>query len=120
MKKVYPYLDNPWGINYNTQKENRNFLKEIDNFINQKQYVRITLLNWNEDGLKEIEGELTSGSITKDSTSTVRRTCALNCSVNGTEYDIEDANMDFAINKKIYIEIGIKNHFPHKHHLHQQ
>ena len=110
MKKVYPYLDNPWGINYNTQKESRNFLKEIDSFVNQKQYVRITLLNWNEDGLKEIEGELTSGTITKDSSSTVRRTCSFNCSVNGTEYNIEDANMDFAINKKIYIEIGIKNY----------
>lgn len=110
MKKTYPYLDNPWGINYNTQQENKNFLKKIDNFLNQKQYVRITLLNWNEDGLKEIEGELTNGSLSKDGTSSVRRTCTLQCSVNGGDYDVDQANMDFAINKKIFIEIGIKNY----------
>lgn len=110
MRKTYPYLDNPWGINYNTQQDNANFLKQIDNFVNQKQYVRITLLNWQEDGIKEIEGELTNGSLTKDSSSTVRHTCSLNCSVNGGEYDIEQANMDFAINKKIYLEIGVKNY----------
>ena len=57
MKRVYPYLNNPYKNNINTQNEQQDFLALIDEFVNQKQYVRITLLNWNEDGIKEIEGE---------------------------------------------------------------
>lgn len=110
MKKVYPYLDNPYRNNINEQTERQQFLSKIDDFINQKQYVRITLLNWQENGIKELEGELTSGSITKDGASTIRRTCTFSCSVNGGEYNVEDMKMDFAINKKIYLEIGIKNY----------
>ena len=110
MKRVYPYLDNSYKNNINTQTEQQDFLALIDDFVNQKQYVRITLLNWNENGIKEIEGELTSGSLSKDGASTVRRTGTLSATVNGSEYDVDDADMDFAINKKVFIEIGIKNY----------
>ena len=110
MKRVYPYLNSPFKNNINTQNEQQDFLALIDEFVNQKQYVRITLLNWNEDGIKEIEGELTNGSLSKDGSSTVRRTGTLSATVNGTEYNVDDADMDFAINKKVFIEIGIKNY----------
>ena len=110
MWKTYPYLDSSYGIDLNTAEKNENFLAKIDNFVNQKQYVKITLLNWQEIPLKEIQGELTSGSIVKDGTSAVRRTCTLQCSVDGESYTVEDGNMDFAINKKVYIEVGIKNY----------
>lgn len=109
-KKTYPWLDSPYRNSWNDQKARKDFLAQIDNFVNQKQYVKITLLDWNEMPLKEIEGELTSGSISKTSSSSVRRTCQLQASVNHEEYSIEDANMDFAINKKIYLEVGVKNY----------
>ena len=110
MRKEYPYLQDSWYEDANSQRQRRNFLATIDNFLNQKQYVRITLLNWTEEPIKEIQGELSSGTISKDGSSSVRRTCQLSAAISRGEYDVEDADMDFAINKKIFIEIGIKNY----------
>lgn len=110
MRKEYKYLQDPWYEDANGQKERRNFLALIDSFVNQKQYVKITLLNWSEEPLKEIEGELSSGTLSKDGSSSVRRTCQLSATVSRGEYDVEDSEMDFAINKKIFIEIGVKNY----------
>ena len=110
MRKEYPYLQDSWYEDANSQKQRRNFLATIDNFLNQKQYVRITLLNWTEEPIKEIQGELSSGTISKDGSSSVRRTCQLSAAISRGEYDVEDADMDFAINKKIFIEIGVKNY----------
>ncbi len=113
MRKNYPYLLDTAFEDANGLKQKTNFLQEIDNFINQKQYVKITLLNWNEEPIKEIQGELSGGSISKDGSSSVRRTCSLTAIVDRGEYNIEDSKMDFAINKKIYIECGIKNYSKH-------
>lgn len=110
MRREYPYLQSPYYENEISAARRKNFLATINNFVNQKQYVRITLLNWNENPIKEIEGELTSGNITKDGSSSVRTTCSLQASVNGGDYTVEDGKMDFAINKKIFIEVGIKNY----------
>ena len=110
MRKEYPYLQDSWYEDANSQKQRRNFLATIDNFLNQKQYVRITLLNWTEEPIKEIQGELSSGTISKDGSSSVRRTCQLSAAISRGEYDVENADMDFAINKKIFIEIGVKNY----------
>lgn len=110
MRKEYPYLQDSWYEDANSQRQRRNFLATIDSFLNQKQYVRITLLNWTEEPIKEIQGELSSGTISKDGSSSVRRTCQLSAAISRGEYDVEDADMDFAINKKIFIEIGVKNY----------
>lgn len=110
MRKEYPYLQDSWYEDANSQRQRRNFLATIDNFLNQKQYIRITLLNWTEEPIKEIQGELSSGTISKDGSSSVRRTCQLSAAISRGEYDVEDADMDFAINKKIFIEIGVKNY----------
>lgn len=110
MRKNYPYLLDTTFETVNGQIQKTNFLQEIDNFINQKQYVKITLLNWNEEPIKEIQGELSGGSISKDGSSSVRRTCFFTAVINRGEYDVENSQMDFAINKKIYVECGIKNY----------
>lgn len=110
MRKSYPYLQDSYYEDANSQVQRRNFLATIDDFLNQKQYVKITLLNWEEEPLKEIQGELTSGTISKDGTSSVRRTCSLGATISAGEYDVENSEMDFAINKKIFVEIGIKNY----------
>lgn len=110
MRRYYPYLEDSYYEDANSQRQRRNFLAEIDSFVNQKQYVRITLLNWQENPIKEIQGELSSGTMSKDGSSSVRRTCQLTASVNGGDYNVEDGEMDFAINKKIFIEIGVKNY----------
>lgn len=110
MRRKYPYLESPYYEDENGAKKKREFFATIDKFVNHKQYVRITLLNWVENPIKEIAGELTSGSISKDGASSVRTNCQLQASVNGNEYSVEDGNMDFAINKKVFIELGVKNY----------
>lgn len=110
MRKRYPYLQDSYIENENEALERRNFLSKIDSFVNQKRYVKITLLNWQEEPLKEIEGVITGGSMTLDGSSAVRRTCTMTTAVDATSYDIEDADEDFAIDKKIYLEIGMVNY----------
>ena len=110
MRKNYPYLLDTTFENKNQEMEKTNFLQEIDNFVNQKQYIKFTLLNWDEEPLKEISGEIISGSLTKDGSSSIRRTCNCTTSIDPKTYNVEDANMDFAINKKVYLEIGVKNY----------
>ena len=109
MRKTYPYLyDNYQTVN--EQVVRQELLSKIDNFVNQKRYVKMTLLNWNEEPLKEIEGDISTGSMTLDGSSSVRRTCTLTAAVDAGSYDVEDAEMDFSIDKKIFIEVGIKNY----------
>lgn len=110
MRKSYPYLQDSYYEDANSQRQRRDFLSTIDNFVSQKVYVKITLLNWEEEPLKEIEGELTSGTITKDGSSSVRRACQLGATVSRGEYTVENTEMDFSINKKVFIEIGLKNY----------
>lgn len=110
MKRVYPYLQDSYYEDYNTQKGRMNFLKQIDQFVNQKQYVKITLLDWQENPIKEIAGEITSGSLTKDGSSAVRVTGNLAATFSVGSYTVEDANADFSLGKKVFIEIGIKNY----------
>ena len=107
--KDNPYLENPYVYNLNAEQDKRHYLAQLDNFINQKQYVNITLLDWHERPIKEIDGIISSGSITKDGNSSVRRSCSLSCSVDGGSYNVDDLNMDFSLNKKVFIEIGVKN-----------
>lgn len=110
MRRQYPYLQDSYVETESGALEKREFLAQLDTFINQKRYARLTLLNWKEEPLKEIQGEIVSGNISKDGSSSVRATCSLTTSVDTTSYTIGDANMDFAENKKIFIEIGIKNY----------
>ena len=107
--KDNPYLENPYVYNLNKEQEKRGFLSQIDNFLNQRQYINMTLLDWHERPIKEIDGIISSGSISKDGSSSVRRTASLSCSVDGETYNVDEIEMDFSLNKKIFIEIGVKN-----------
>lgn len=109
MHKQYPYLQDSYIYQTDVEQEKRNILAEIDNFLNQRQYVKITLLDWDEEPIKEIEGEISSGTLSKNGDSPIRRTCQLTCAVDARSYSVDDGKADFAINKKIFIEIGIKN-----------
>ena len=113
MYKQYPYLQDSYIYQTDVEREKRNILAQIDSFINQRQYVKITLLDWDEEPIKAIEGEITSGSISKVGDSPIRRTAQLTCAVDARSYSVDDGKADFAINKKVFIEIGVKNETPH-------
>ena len=110
MRRSYPYLNDSYVVDENERLEKREFLSKLDGLVNQKRYARLTLLNWKEEPLKEIEGDVSGGTINLDGSSPVRRTANLNVAVSAGTYNIEDSQEDFAINKKIFIEIGIKNY----------
>lgn len=110
MRLNYPWLQDPYYESENEKFSKREFLKSIDNFLNQRQYVKITLLDWNSEApLKSIEGDIVSGSLTKEGSGAVRRAGNMNCAFSREEYNVDSLKMDYSLNKKIFVEIGIKN-----------
>lgn len=86
------------------------FLAEIDNLQIKTQFVKITLLDWLENPIQEIQGMVTSGNENLDGQSAMRRSANLVVQISNEELsDITNVNNLFSINKKIYLEIGYKN-----------
>ena len=98
MKKRYEYL------------KDADFLKELDFSHLKEQYAKITVLDWLENPIQDIQGIVTGGSINIDGNSSIRRTCTLSVYVHEDGY-VGVTNIDnlISMNKKIDLEIGIKN-----------
>ena len=97
-KKSYPYLND------------ENFIKDIDFQHLQNQYIKLTLLDWNENPITEIQGMATGGSLSLNGKSAVRRTCSLNMIIQDDQNAAITKNKNLiSIGKKVYLEIGIKN-----------
>lgn len=98
MKRNYVYLNDS------------DFLEKINSDRQQTQYVKITLLDWEENPIEEIQGLTTGGSISLNGDSAVRRTCNLSMYVYKENYmRITDPNNMISINKKVFLEVGLKN-----------
>jgi len=94
----YPYL------------KNLNFLSTIDTLKIKKQYAKITLLDWDEKPIQEIQGLITSGSLNLTGDSAIRRTGNLSVYLQDESYArISDSGNLFSINKKMFLEIGYEN-----------
>lgn len=86
------------------------FLKLIDTEHLQEQYAKITVLNWEEEPIQEIQGIVTGGTINIDGNSSVRRTCNISVYVDNDEYTgLTSIDNLISLNKKIYLEVGFKN-----------
>lgn len=85
------------------------FLKYFDSIRLKKQTTRITVLDFNENPIREIQGEVTTGSINLDGSSAMRRTCNLTMIAKEAENDLTNINYIISINKKVKIEMGIEN-----------
>ena len=98
MKRNYVYLNDS------------DFLEKVNSDRQQTQYVKITLLDWEENPIEEIQGLTTGGSINLNGDSAVRRTCNLSMYVYKENYmRITDPNNMISINKKVFLEVGLKN-----------
>lgn len=85
------------------------FLKSID-FLNiQTTFVRINVLNKEDLLVAGIEGRATGGNINLNGNSAVRRTGSLTMVADEDTYRITDVQNLISINKRIELEIGIKN-----------
>ena len=94
----FPYLNDPA------------FLKKFDRLKIKEQYVKITTLSFDEKPIETIEGLITGGSITKDGSSGMRRTCNLNLIVNNDELNpSKKIEYILGLNKKIDVLIGFIN-----------
>ena len=97
-RKSYPYL------------KNSSFLKLVDTQHLQNHYVKITLLDWKENPIEEIQGKATEGSISVNGNSSVRRTCTLTMMATSLEeVAISNVKNLISIGRKIFLEIGISN-----------
>lgn len=87
----------------------REFLKELDLTTLKTQYIKITVLDWNENPLQDITGKATGGSINIDGSSAIRRTANLSLFLPDTENNVTNPNHLLSINKKVSVAIGIDN-----------
>lgn len=86
------------------------FLKEIDKQKIKEQYAKITVLDWLENPIQEIEGIVTGGNISLDGKSAQRRTMNLSVYVDDIGYTgITSIDNLISLNKKVRVAIGIKN-----------
>ena len=105
MKKQYPYLN----YDYSDAVSREDFLTSLDSILNKKGRIKITLLDWEENPIRDIEGEISSGSLSVSGESSVQRTGSITCAISCFDYDASSIQADYSINKKVYIEIGLVN-----------
>lgn len=79
----------------------KDFLKRLDQERHKVIYVKIILLNLEGDPIKEIDGQISGGSINVDGKSCVRRTCNLDF--------ITNENVDVMLQTRFSVSLGLQN-----------
>ena len=87
----------------------KNFLKTIDRISLKEEFAKITILNWQERPIEEIQGKVSSGTLNINGNSSLRRTCNLTILIDENNSNITSVKNSLSINKKIKLDIGIKN-----------
>lgn len=104
----YPYYTNMASTVVSI--EDAELLKSIALHPNLTQYVRIHILAMNEtEEVGLIQGRVTSGNISLNSSSPVRRSGSLSLVADQNNCDITNIANIISINKRAKIEIGIEN-----------
>ena len=87
----------------------KDFLKIIDRSSFKEEFAKITILNWQERPIDEIQGKVSSGTLNINGSSSLRRTCNLTILIDENNSNITSVKNSLSINKKIKLDIGIKN-----------
>ena len=89
--------------------QDKRFLEKLDKLHIKEQFIKITVLNWQEEPLQTVQGIAINGSVNLDGNSSMRRTASL--SIFAEEKDNNLANIDhlFSVNKKCKLQLGIVN-----------
>ena len=85
------------------------FLRKLDLENIKTFYVKILVLDKNELPLRAIEGRVSTGSISIDSSSSIRRSGSITFLAEEKDNDLTDVDNLLSMNKKIKILIGIEN-----------
>ena len=83
-------------------------LDALSNMSIRESYVKIELLDWNENFIQEIQGVVTTGSFSFDGKSSMRRTCNFTMVIPDGQDEYELARI-INLNKKFRLYIGYKN-----------
>ena len=93
----YPYL------------KDSSFLMDFAKEKNLEQIVKISILNYNEKTLREVQSHVISGNINIDGNSAIRRTANLTVFIEENEASYMEIGGLFSLNKKVKIEMGFVN-----------
>ena len=85
------------------------FLRKLDLENIKTFYVKILVLDKNELPLRAIEGRVSTGSISIDGSSSIRRSGSITFLAEEKDNDLTDVDNLLSMNKKIKILIGIEN-----------
>lgn len=84
----------------------KTFLQQLDRYQHKTIYAKIISLNFDEEAISEITGNVLNGNISVDGSSSVRRTCNLTLVTEATRIN----EIDWALRTKFKVLIGIENH----------
>ena len=89
------------------------FLKKLDNYTQREVYVKLISLDWDEQAIAEITGNIVSGNISVDGSSSTRRTCSLTVTTDNANADLN--KIYWGLNTKFAVLIGLKNYIDDIH-----
>ena len=97
-------------MSYTSYKNDKEFLRLLDEERIQTHYVKIEVLDMAEKPLTAIQGRCLPGaSINIDGTSNMRRTCSVNFMADEGDNDLTNIDNLLSINKRIAVYEGIEN-----------
>ena len=86
------------------------FLKKLDSLRIRETTIKITILDWAENPIDDIEGLVSSGNLNINGDSAIRRTASLSLVIKEkTSAEMAKFKSLIALNKKVRLEIGYKN-----------
>lgn len=85
------------------------FLQKLDKLNLRVTYAKLVLLTFDESPIREIQGNITSGSMSVNGSSAIRRTINLSMLANVNNSAIDDIENEISINKKVRIFVGLNN-----------
>ena len=101
-------------INLYEYLKDESFLKKLDSLHIRENTIKITILDWQENPIDNIEGLVSSGNININGDSAIRRTASLNLIIKEkTATGMAKFKSLIALNKKVKLEIGYKNTTPY-------
>lgn len=96
-------------IRKNIYLQDNAFLKEIAGLHIKEYFVKITVLNWKEEPIQDIQGKVISASLNIDGNSIIRRTATISVAIDETNNNITSTRNLLSINKKVNLQIGFIN-----------
>lgn len=83
----------------------KEFLKKVDSYYQREVYAKVISLDFNENPVAEITGNVTQGTINVNGDSAVRRTCNLTLVTSSVQVN----EIDWSLRTKFRLYIGLKN-----------